>query len=190
MKTIIVLLLAIITTSAAHAHHYRRALIAPSAVCWLFCDASSAQSASARPNRRGGVIYRRLSVPEDRLEPAGRVWAGEASHRSAGIVPNPAGCPRVAFCGCGASVRLFGRSVRELWLAANWLKKFPRAAPAPGMAAVRQHHVMVLEARGEHGGWVVYDANSGGHATRIHERSLTGYVIVDPSALAMSNTRA
>jgi hypothetical protein len=179
MKTIIVLLLAIITTSAAHAH--RRAPVASSAVCWLFCDASVAQIASARPNRRGGAVYRRLNVPEVRLEPAGRVWAAEASHRSVGIVPNPAGCPRVAFCGCGASVRLFGRSVRELWLAANWLK-FPRAIPSPGMAAVRQHHVMILEAQGSNGGWIVYDANSGGHATRIHERSLAGYVIVNPSS--------
>jgi hypothetical protein len=27
-----------------------------------------------------------------------------------------------------------------------------------------------------------YDANSGGHATRIHARSLHGYVVVDPHA--------
>lgn len=117
------------------------------------------------------------------------VTAAEAKHRrhhrhssnyhSASIVSHPAGCPRSAFCGCGASVEVFGRSVRELWLAANWFK-FPRAAPAPGMVAVRQHHVFVLRSPASNGNWIVFDANSGGHATRVHERSLAGYVIVNP----------
>lgn len=97
------------------------------------------------------------------------------------IVAHPEGCPRSAFCGCGASVRVFGHSVRELWLAANWFK-FPRAAPAPGNVAVRRHHVFVLEANLGGGIWRVYDANSGGHATRIHARSLAGYTIVSPRA--------
>lgn len=95
------------------------------------------------------------------------------------IVEHPAGCPSRAFCGCGAAVRVFGHAVRELWLAANWFK-FPRAAPAPGMVAVRTHHVMVLEADMGDGVWQVYDANSGGHATRIHARSIAGYTIVSP----------
>ena len=95
------------------------------------------------------------------------------------IVAHPDGCPRSAFCGCGAAVRVFGHSVRELWLAANWFK-FPRAAPAAGMVAVRRHHVCVLEADLGHGYWRVYDANSGGHATRIHARSLAGYTVVNP----------
>lgn len=103
------------------------------------------------------------------------------------IVSHPAGCPWRAFCGCGASIRVFGRSVRELWLARAWFR-FPRAAPAPGMAAVRNHHVMILESHVGGSVWVVYDANSGGHATRIHERSIAGYVIVNPrgSRLAMN----
>lgn len=95
------------------------------------------------------------------------------------IVAHPAGCPARAFCGCGAAVRLFGAPVRSLWLAANWFR-FPRAAPAPGMAAVRRHHVFVLERHIEGSTWLAYDANSGGHATRIHARSIAGYVIVDP----------
>jgi hypothetical protein len=95
------------------------------------------------------------------------------------IVSHPAGCPRSAFCGCGAAVRLFGHSVRSLWLAANWFR-FPRAAPAPGMAAVRRHHVMVLEADLGNGVWQVFDANSGHHLTRVHARSIAGYVIVNP----------
>lgn len=95
------------------------------------------------------------------------------------VVSHPSGCPARQFCGCGAAVRVFGHSVRGLWLAANWFR-FPRAAPAPGMAAVRRHHVMVLE--GDLGGgiWSVFDANSGRHLTRIHARSIVGYVIVNP----------
>ena len=95
------------------------------------------------------------------------------------IVPNPAGCPSRAFCGCGAALRVFGHHVRDLWLAANWYR-FPRTSPAPGTVAVRPHHVMVLEAELGPGVWQVYDANSGGHATRIHARSIAGYTIVQP----------
>ena len=95
------------------------------------------------------------------------------------IVEHPSGCPHSAFCGCGAAVRVFGRPIRELWLAANWFR-FPRAAPAPGMVAVARHHVFVLEHQIDGNIWMSYDANSGGHATRIHARSIAGYQIVDP----------
>jgi hypothetical protein len=97
------------------------------------------------------------------------------------IVAHPAGCPRSAYCGCGAAVRVFGHPVRELWLAANWFK-FPRAEAAPGMAAVRRHHVFVLEQHLRGDTWLVYDANSGGHATRLHGRSIAGFAIVNPRA--------
>lgn len=90
----------------------------------------------------------------------------------------PAGCPR-QFCGCGASLHLFGRVIPSLNLAANWFR-FPRAAPAPRMVAVRRHHVFVLEQHIGGSVWQVFDANSGGHATRRHARSITGYVIVNP----------
>src|ERR1700739_332539 len=54
---------------------------------------------------------------------------------------HPSGCPN-AFCGCEASLYRFGRIIPELNLAANW-RRFPRAAPAPGMAAVTSGPVMV-----------------------------------------------
>jgi hypothetical protein len=95
------------------------------------------------------------------------------------ILPHPAGCPRRLFCGCGAAVRIFGRPVRELWLAANWFR-FPRAAPGPRRVAVRQHHVFVLEQHLVGDLWLVFDANSGRHVTQLHPRSIAGFVIVDP----------
>jgi hypothetical protein len=101
------------------------------------------------------------------------------SHHDGTVVEHPSGCPRSAFCGCGASVRIFGRPIRELFLARNWFK-FPRTSPSPGMVAVRRHHVFVLEAHVDNDQWRVYDANSGGRRTRIHIRRLAGYVIVNP----------
>jgi hypothetical protein len=101
------------------------------------------------------------------------------------IVAHPDGCPRRLFCGCGAAKRLkevWGIIVekpRELWLAANW-GRFPRATPAPGMIAYRRGHVFVIEADLGGGKVYAYDANSGGHKTRIHVRSLAGYTVVNP----------
>jgi len=96
-------------------------------------------------------------------------------------VAHPAGCPGRAFCGCGVAVRLLGRPVPSLARAAAWLR-FPRAAPAPGMVAVRSHHVMALESHVGGDVWIVYDPNSGRHRTRVHERSIAGYVVVNPRA--------
>ena len=106
----------------------------------------------------------------------GRREVQEASPQVVG--GRPSGCPR-SFCGCGASLRVFGRIVPELNLARNWLR-FPRTAPAPGMVAARSGHVFVLEQHVEGDTWMTYDANSGGHATRLHARSLRGYTIVNP----------
>ncbi len=104
---------------------------------------------------------------------------GYRTYDSGSIVGHPAGCPQSAFCGCGASVRLFGHPVRELFLAANWFK-FPRAAWAPGVAGVRQHHVFVVEQVLGDGRVLAYDANSGGRATRLHVISTAGYTPVQP----------
>jgi hypothetical protein len=97
------------------------------------------------------------------------------------LLPHPAGCPRVAFCGCGASADLYGRQVRSLWLASAWFK-FPRARPARNMAAVRRHHIFVLKQHVRGNVWLVADYNSGGHKSRLHQRSIAGYAIVDPFA--------
>lgn len=107
-------------------------------------------------------------------------------HRSyssnSGVVGGrPSGCPN-QYCGCGSSIYLFGRIIPTLNLASNWFR-FPRSYPAPRMAAVRPGHVMVLvEPRGG-SNWLVYDSNSGSHLTRLHERSIAGYRIVNPHAI-------
>ncbi len=97
------------------------------------------------------------------------------------IVSNrPSACPH-AFCGCEASLFRFGRIIPQLNLASNW-HRFPRAAPATGMAAVRSGHVMILQQHVAGDIWYVHDGNSGGHVTREHPRSIAGYTIVDPSS--------
>ena len=96
----------------------------------------------------------------------------------------PSGCPS-RFCGCGTSLHVFGRIVPELNLARNWLR-FPRTYPAPGMVAVRNHHVFAIESVNGDGTVVAYDPNSGGHRTRIHTRSLQGFRVVNPHASRMA----
>jgi hypothetical protein len=95
------------------------------------------------------------------------------------ISRRPDGCPH-AFCGCEASLYLFGAIRADLNLASNWARKFPRTSPAPGMAAVRNHHVMVLMSHVEGNNWLVHDGNSGGGLTREHVLSISGYTIVNP----------
>lgn len=90
----------------------------------------------------------------------------------------PRGCP-YEFCGCGASLRVFGRIIPALNLARNWLL-FRHTTPQAGMVAVRRHHVFVLERHLSGSVWLAYDANSGGHRVRRHPRSIAGFVIVDP----------
>jgi hypothetical protein len=98
----------------------------------------------------------------------------------------PSGCPN-AFCGCEASLYRFGHIIPELNLAGNW-RRFPRAAPAPGMAAVSAGHVMILQQHVEGDVWYVHDGNSGGHVTREHARSIAGYTIVDPSSASFASS--
>lgn len=115
--------------------------------------------------------------------------ASGGDSRTATIVEHPAGCPSRSFCGCGASIEVFGRNIRELWLAANWFK-FPPASPAPGMVAVRNHHVFVIRQVLGGGRVLAYDANSGGHRTRIWVRSLAGYSVRNPRGGSHEYARA
>jgi len=119
------------------------------------------------------------SVAGSEMARATRTRTLVADGNSEVIGGRPAGCPH-AFCGCEASRYLFGQIRPELNLAANWIRYFPRTMPAPGMAAARGGHVMVLISQVDGSDWLVHDGNSGGGLTRQHVRSINGYVIVDP----------
>jgi hypothetical protein len=128
----------------------------------------------------------------DRASPASLANAGVVTDANGGAVVisrRPTGCPH-AFCGCEASLYLFGKIRPELNLAANWIRKFPRTSPAPGMAAARSGHVMVLMSHVEGNNWLVHDGNSGGGLTREHIRSINGYVIVNPRGAFADNSEA
>jgi hypothetical protein len=104
----------------------------------------------------------------------------DANDNGAIVGGRPAGCPH-SFCGCEASRYVFGHIRPELNLASNWSRKFPRSSPASGMAAVRNHHVMVLVRHVGGNDWLVHDGNSGAGLTRDHVRSISGFAIVNPN---------
>jgi hypothetical protein len=136
------------------------------------CDFSGPQLRQGRYQRQQIGIERGVTSYGNAMA------AVDSSGQGQVVGGRPAGCPH-SFCGCGASIRVFGRIVPGLHLASNWLR-FPRTTPAPGMVAARRGHVFVLERHVEGDMWMAYDANSGGHATRIHARSLRGYTVVNP----------
>lgn len=142
-----------------------------------------APPASAMPSSRESRRIARGQRIEQAMPFGAPIYPPETArsflNRQASILPHPPGCPRRAFCGCGAAVEVFGRPIRSLWLAANWLA-FPRAHPAPGMVAARRGHVFVIKQVLGNGQVLAYDANSGGRKTRLHVRSLAGFAVVNP----------
>lgn len=136
------------------------------------CVGVSKPAASARADRYRNVEFGGPLAP-------GETQRSFLSGIQATVLPHPPGCPRRAFCGCGAAVEVFGRPIRSLWLAANWLA-FPRTSPAPGMVAARRGHVFVIKQVLGGGKVLAYDANSGGRRTRLHVRSLAGFAVVNP----------
>jgi hypothetical protein len=153
-----------------------------------------AVSASATP-RHGHHRQQRQTITCDLRgcsdsAPSGRAAANADAvtdaNGGAAISRRPEGCPH-AFCGCEASLYVFGKIRPELNLASNWIRKFPRTSAAPGMAAARSGHVMVLMSHVEGDNWLVHDGNSGGGLTREHIRSIRGYVIVNPRGAYAEN---
>jgi hypothetical protein len=156
--------------------------------------ASAAQAQHHRPNHKRHQASQKIVVCDqrgcsDRAAPRVSRDEGRAARADAITVDangneavvggRPAGCPS-EFCGCEASLYVFGEIRRELNLASAWMRKFPRTQAAAGMAAVRNHHVMILMRHVDGRDWLVHDGNSGGRKTREHVRSIAGYVIVDP----------
>ena len=131
-------------------------------------------------NQRGCSNQPSAAQPEPR-----RIRTARYSGAEHVVGGRPAGCPH-EFCGCEASLYLYGEIRPELNLAANWMWKFPHASPAPGMAAARPGHVMVLVKHIAGDEWLVHDGNSGGGLTRDHVRSIRGYTIVDPQVTMLA----
>jgi len=113
--------------------------------------------------------------------PGARAQVADANGNGTILGSRPSGCPH-RFCGCEASLYVFGSIKPELNLAANWVRKFPRTQAAPGMVAARSGHVFVLISQVNGKEWMVHDGNSGGGKTRQHVRSIAGYAIVNPHA--------
>jgi hypothetical protein len=179
MRTVIVFLASCFVVLSSTASEARRSqhLLASECNVIMPCDFSGRQTPLTRTatvrvlrGRFQGGEYATISANPDN----GRVVGGR-----------PSGCPH-AYCGCAASLRIFGRIVPSLNLASSWLR-FPRTSPAPGMVAARHGHVFVLESHVQGDTWIAYDGNSGGHATRIHARSLRGYTIVNPRAASYAS---
>ena len=160
--------LAASAASAQHrsAHHHRGQAAQATVVCDL---RGCSDRVTARPRHQDATA-------RDAFAAASPL---DANGNTVVVAGRPAGCP-YEFCGCEASRYVFGEIRRELNLASAWAKKFPRTAPAAGMAAVRNHHVMILMSHVDGSDWLVHDGNSGNHLTREHVRSIAGYVIVDP----------
>ena len=156
----------VLSPSASDARPVRPSVAASECNITMPCDLSVSQF------RRGGpASYSREQRGFQHREMVHRNAMAEVTGGGGQVVGGrPAGCPR-SFCGCGASIRVFGRIVPGLNLAANWLR-FPRAAPAPGMVAARRGHVFVLE---QH-------IDGDACAQREFMRSLRGYTVVNPRA--------
>ena len=97
-------------------------------------------------------------------------WTHHARTHYAARGSLPAPCGTAAHlggpCGCWASIHFFGHSVRDLWLARNWLQ-FPRTSAAAGTAAIwpNRHHVAPVV--GVEGNSVIVADSWGTHAVRL-----------------------
>ncbi|WP_198964081.1 hypothetical protein [Bradyrhizobium sp. Y36] len=190
IKQVVSACVLVVATSAVSEARPYRILHAPECNVTMPCDFSNSQMGRERAPRASlqQASLGQASLQRSSLQPYRSMQMTVTDGGSAAttisvsgeriVGGRPAGCPS-SFCGCGASLRVFGRVVPELNLASNWLR-FPRTAPAPGMVAARRGHVFVLEQHLGGDTWMAYDANSGGHATRLHARSLRGYTVVNP----------
>lgn len=103
----------------------------------------------------------------------------KVADHSVTIVAHPAGCPKRLFCGCGVSVKIWGKPVRALFLASNYGRYFNSTDFRPGVVAWRNGHAAYVI-----GGTIkeaqLYDPNSGGGKTRIHTVNASKYRFADP----------
>ncbi len=180
MKPIIfALLIAVSIAGPAEARHVKRQADPPTLVERL-------AGAVASFVRRAAAVAATTaaSAATARVEAPGRPReAFYATSDDEEIVPNPPGCLRVKFCGCGVAWKVYGHHVASpnLDSASTWAT-FPRAPCAPGHVAVWPGHVAyILECRGREAKF--WDPNSGGHLTRVHWRELPSLIVDPPASL-------
>lgn len=161
-------------------------LIAVTALLCLFSSATDARPRQARPDSAAFTYcasdqtYRQTCWQvEKRIQSRRTGRAGYSE--DAQIVAHPEGCPRRLFCGCGVSVKAFGKPIRELFLASNYGYYFNVGTFAAGNAAWTSGHVVYILG-GTESNALVYDPNSGQRLTRIHHRDLSRYRIADLSS--------
>jgi hypothetical protein len=106
----------------------------------------------------------------------------EALYEDGRIVPNPTGCPPRLFCGCGVSIKVYGRPIPALYSAASW-GRFPKASCGSGRVAVFSGHVAYILACNGDGTALAYDPNSGGGLTRVHTIILPSLIVEPPASL-------
>jgi len=171
-------------TSARRAHRPRQAQVQARAHSrgQVTCNARGCSDNALAAQATATAADASASLPTAATgRSAGRTQIADANGNGVILGGRPSGCPH-RFCGCEASLYVFGEIRKDLNLAANWARKFPRTQPAPGMVAARSGHVFVLMSHVEGNKWMVHDGNSGGGKTRRHVRSIAGYAIVNPHA--------
>ena len=140
---------------------------------WFACP-------QAAPARRGAVRTAYQTTTPRAQRAITNEYEGERiSYGGYSAGSRPAGCPH-AGCGCGTSLRVFGKIIPRYNLASNW-SDFPPAMPGPGMVAYRSGHVKVITGGGP-GGYTCYDPNSGGGVAHSGPCSIAGYHVVNPHA--------
>jgi hypothetical protein len=170
IAALFVALLTVVSTSAQAKHRVHVTALHPASGCTQDNNGRTICSGASSQIRRGDYETAQDTMP---VAPNGYYYDGRM------VGGRHAGDP-YAFCGAEASRYVFGESKRDLWPARNWISKYQRASPAPGMAAVRAHHVMILISQVDGLNWRTHDGNAGGHRTWEHVRSIAGYIIVDP----------
>jgi hypothetical protein len=135
----------------------------------------TAMGAPVTCDQRGCSDWKGASVQKQRI-----ISQSTDAHGNAVVIGGrPAGCPAL-YCGCGLAQYL-GIKDKRLNLAWSWAQIFPRTSAAPGMAAVRRGHVMLLQSHVDGTRWVVRDYNGGRGLSWIHVRDVRGYVFVNPN---------
>ena len=107
-----------------------------------------------------------------------RHGGGGVSGGDVTYLPHPPGVRGSAFCGAGAHYALTGEVVNAgTWAIADyWPAHYHGSTPVAHWSG----HVAIIRQNYGDGTALMEDYNSGGHQSRLHQRSIAGYTIVNP----------